>query len=428
MSERTRPIAAAGGPEENPPRRAGGSNGRRRRRTRFDGPPPQPFALAGWALLPLRVFLGFTFAFAGLQKLANPNFLDANSPSSIQAQLIASVRISPLHPLLGHLLRFAVPIGILIALAELAVGMGALLGLWTRVAAVGGMVLSLTLFLTVSFHSSPYYTGADIVFFFAWIPLLLSGSGGVLSLDAAIAARVAAERHAGPRTMVPVRFELVQQVCGNYAHDTCTAQAGRRCNVVGCPFLTDERATVMARGADAVDRRTVVLGGTAVAASALIGGVAAGVAAGLGRVIGGAKSPQGAGTAALSAHAPSGPTAATTSTTPGAVTTSTTTPGRLIGLASQVPVGGAATFTDPATGDPGLVLQLAKDQFVAYDAVCPHAGCTVGYSQGARLIVCPCHGSEFDPSTGAVVNPPAQRGLTPIHLRVDATGQLLADG
>jgi thiosulfate dehydrogenase [quinone] large subunit len=42
------------------------------------------------------------------------------------------------------------------------------------------------LFLTVSFHSAPYYTGADIVFAFAWTPLLLAGSGPVLSLDAAI--------------------------------------------------------------------------------------------------------------------------------------------------------------------------------------------------------------------------------------------------
>jgi len=90
-------------------------------------------------------------------------------------------------------------------------------------------------------------------------------------------------------------------------------------------------------------------------------------------------------------------------------------------------VGGAATFTDPKTGDPGLVLQLTKDQFVAYDAVCPHAGCTVGYSPGARLIVCPCHGSEFEPSTGSVVNPPAPRGLTPIHVAV-TDGEIYADG
>ena len=178
----------------------------RRRRTHFIGPPPRALVLSGWALLPLRAFLGVTFCFAGLQKLANPNFFNANSPSSIQAQLIASIRISPLHELLGHLLRFAVPIGVVIALAEIAVGLGTLLGLWTRLAAAGGLVLAVTLFLTVSFHSSPYYTGADIVFVFAWIPLILAGSGGALSLDARIGARVAGEHDLGPPSFVPIRF------------------------------------------------------------------------------------------------------------------------------------------------------------------------------------------------------------------------------
>ncbi len=420
MAQRTRPVAAAGKPRHSPERR-------RRRRTRFDRPPPRPFALSGWALLPLRAFLGFTFTFAGLQKLANPNFFDANSPSSIQAQLIAANRVSPLHLLLGHLIQFAVPIGIVIALAELAVGLGALLGLWTRVAAAGGIVLSLTLFLTVSFHSSPYYTGADIVFLFAWVPLLLAGSGGVLSLDAVIASRVAAENKDGPPTMVPIRFELVQQVCGHYDKDICTARGGQPCDVYRCPFLGDERGSIVQRGPDAVDRRTLVLGGTAVAASAVAGAVAAGAAAGLGRAVGGAKTPGGGGTSALSPTAPGG---ATTTTAPAGATTTTGagSGGTQIGLASQVPVGGSATFRDPASGDPGLVLQLTQGQFVAFDAVCPHAGCTVGYSQGAKLIVCPCHGSEFDPTTGAVITPPAPRGLTQIHLTVNANGELLADG
>jgi nitrite reductase/ring-hydroxylating ferredoxin subunit len=52
----------------------------------------------------------------------------------------------------------------------------------------------------------------------------------------------------------------------------------------------------------------------------------------------------------------------------------------------------------------------------------------VGYSSAADLIVCPCHGSEFDPRTGGVVRPPSARGLTPIHVAVDANGDLVVDG
>jgi thiosulfate dehydrogenase [quinone] large subunit len=412
------------------------SSSSRRRRTLFLAPPPKALTLSGWALLPLRAFLGFTFCFAGLQKLANPNFFNANSPSSIQAQMIAAVRISPLHQLLGHLLRFSVPIGVLIALGEVAVGLGVLLGLWTRLAAAGGFVLSLTLFLTVSFHASPYFTGADIVFAFAWIPLLVAGAGGVLSLDGLIASRVAGEAKLGPPLMVPIRFERVQAVCGHYADDTCTAQSGQPCDVYRCPFLDEGQGVVARRGLDEMDRRTLVLGGSAVAASAIVGVVAAGTAAGLGRAIGGAPSPSGSGTAALSTTpTTSGPTPpttvpATTSTT-GPTASSTTVPvpaGTRIGRANQVPVGGAASFQDPSTGDPGLILQLTPGQFVAYDAVCPHAGCTVGYSKGAKLIVCPCHGSEFDPTSGAVVSPPAQQGLAPIHVAVSAAGEIYVDG
>ena len=96
-------------------------------------------------------------------------------------------------------------------------------------------------------------------------------------------------------------------------------------------------------------------------------------------------------------------------------------------MAKQVPVGGAAQFTDPKTGHPGLVLQPSKGQFFAYDAVCPHAGCTVGYSPAANLIVCPCHGSEFDPTNGAVISPPAPHGLTPIHVAEATNGELVVD-
>ena len=87
-----------------------------------------PYVL-GRALLPLRAFLGFTFCFAGLQKLANPRFFDAADPASIQSQLAGAAHRSPIHALISPLGHVAVPLGILIAFGELAVGVGTLLGL-----------------------------------------------------------------------------------------------------------------------------------------------------------------------------------------------------------------------------------------------------------------------------------------------------------
>ena len=57
---------------------------------------PDGAVAAGWYLLPLRLFLGVTFVFAGLQKLANPDFFRASSPISIHAQLVGASRTSPI--------------------------------------------------------------------------------------------------------------------------------------------------------------------------------------------------------------------------------------------------------------------------------------------------------------------------------------------
>ncbi len=146
----------------------------------------------GWVLMPLRLFLGVTFLFAGLQKLANPNFFRDASPSSIHAQLAGAARSSPVHAFVGHLVSIAPLVGAVIALGEVAIGLGVLVGLFTRIAAVAGLVLSFGLFLTVSFHSSPYFTGSDIVFVFAWTPFVLAGAGGAPALDTLIAEQEAA--------------------------------------------------------------------------------------------------------------------------------------------------------------------------------------------------------------------------------------------
>jgi len=95
----------------------------------------------------------------------------------------------------------------------------------------------------------------------------------------------------------------------------------------------------------------------------------------------------------------------------------------MLGAASQVVVGRPATFTVPSTGDPAIVFNLGGGKFVSYDTVCPHAGCTVGYYSG-KTMQCPCHGGQFDVSTGNVVSGPPPHGLVKLNVVLEADGNL----
>ncbi|MEU9199759.1 DoxX family protein [Streptomyces sp. NPDC048332] len=140
------------------------------------------------ALLPLRIFLGVTFIYAALDKLTDSAFFHATGPGSIGEQMTA-VRDSAAIPALVDLaLKSPSGFGYAIALGELAVGIGTLLGLWARIAALGGALISLSLWLTVSWQVSPYYLGNDLIYLMAWLPLLLGGAA-TFSVDAFLAAR-----------------------------------------------------------------------------------------------------------------------------------------------------------------------------------------------------------------------------------------------
>ncbi|CAM5371959.1 DoxX family protein OS=Streptomyces alboniger OX=132473 GN=CP975_21405 PE=4 SV=1 [Streptomyces alboniger] len=141
-----------------------------------------------YALLPLRVFLGVTFIYAGLDKLTDSAFLKDSGSGSI-GDLMRTVRDSSAIPALVDLaLKNPVGFGYAIAFGEIAVGLGVLVGLLTRLAAFGGALISLSLWLTVSWGSDPYYYGNDLAYLMAWIPLVLAGAS-VLSLDSALRSR-----------------------------------------------------------------------------------------------------------------------------------------------------------------------------------------------------------------------------------------------
>ncbi|MFI9204802.1 DoxX family protein [Streptomyces sp. NPDC053048] len=137
-----------------------------------------------YALLPLRIFLGVTFVYAGLDKLTDPAFLAADGPGSL-GELMRSARDTAGVPGLVDLaLRSPGGFGWAMALGELAVGVGTLLGLFARVAAAGGALISLALWLTVSWAATPYYYGNDLAYLMAWLPLVIAGAP-LISVDAA---------------------------------------------------------------------------------------------------------------------------------------------------------------------------------------------------------------------------------------------------
>ena len=80
--------------------------------------------------------------------------------------------------------------------------------------------------------------------------------------------------------------------------------------------------------------------------------------------------------------------------------------GTLLGLVTDIPVGGGKVFMDQKV----VVTQPAKGVFKAFSAVCTHVGCVCNKVANGT-IDCPCHGSEFKITDGAVVTGPAPAPL-----------------
>ncbi|PWI17540.1 hypothetical protein DI272_27785 [Streptomyces sp. Act143] len=141
-----------------------------------------------YALLPLRVFLGVTFIYAGLDKLTDSAFMKDSGSGSIGDQMRGIKQSAAIPAMVDMALNNPVGFGYAIAFGELAVGLGTLLGLLARLAALGGALISLSLWLTMSWASTPYYYGNDLAYLMAWLPLVLAGAP-YLSLDALIRVR-----------------------------------------------------------------------------------------------------------------------------------------------------------------------------------------------------------------------------------------------
>jgi Rieske Fe-S protein len=93
------------------------------------------------------------------------------------------------------------------------------------------------------------------------------------------------------------------------------------------------------------------------------------------------------------------------------------TGGHLLAKLAQVPAGSGLILASA-----GVVLTQDNSGTVhGFSATCTHQGCTVGSIEGGA-IVCPCHGSRFDISTGAPVQGPATKPLPTVAVVVTGDG------
>jgi Rieske Fe-S protein len=101
---------------------------------------------------------------------------------------------------------------------------------------------------------------------------------------------------------------------------------------------------------------------------------------------------------------------------------STTSSGGQLATVDQIPDGG--TISVKASDGRTILLNRSGSNVTALSAKCTHMGCTV--APAGNTIKCPCHGSQFQAGTGAVINGPAQAPLNKVAVKVTGNSVTLA--
>lgn len=71
-------------------------------------------------------------------------------------------------------------------------------------------------------------------------------------------------------------------------------------------------------------------------------------------------------------------------------------------------------------GGTSIAVANVEGTFHAFDDTCTHRGCSLAEGDlDGTTVTCPCHGSQFDVTTGAVVAPPAVQPVRSYRARVE---------
>ncbi len=160
------------------------------------------------------------------------------------------------------------------------------------------------------------------------------------------------------------------------------------------PETTTTETTAPTEPQTAMDRRTVLraagVGGAGVAGAAALAACGGSTTP---PTTAPASSTAASSSAATSSAPASGSSSATSS---GSASSAAAAPSGTPVKTADVPVGGGVIDASALF----VVTQPSAGQFKAFSATCTHQGCAVTKVQNG-LIVCPCHNSQFDITSGA---------------------------
>jgi thiosulfate dehydrogenase [quinone] large subunit len=253
----------------------------------------------------IRLWLGVTWIYGGLDKATDPNFLAKVGSTSIRQLLTGYSTSSPIGFVFRHMIERSTAIGIIVMITEFAIGIATLLWVAPTFIAFVGFSMSLGLWLAATWHVKPYFLGSDTAYAILWLAYFLSLVGKRRKVDVSL------------------------------------------------------------------DRRGALRLGVV--------GAIAGAATTLGQIL--QKKPVVAPASAK----------------------------RIIASTSLL-VGKSHEFAT-TDGQPAILFRTKNGVF-AYSEICTHQGCTVAYSAPDKQLICPCHGSIYDPFNGAAVL--AGPSLTPL--------------